>query len=195
MEGLLMYKSKKSCVKIIQRLLNEFCLSTLEIDGKYGPLTDADVTAALEGETDNTTKIDEPMTAHFKLQDYYSNTFYSNGNKGYGVIKPPVEMYPYIQKSMDRLEKLREALGNREITIVSGYRSPEYNEELAKRSDGVAKNSSHMRGTATDIKVQGLSSKEVYKTADKLYSDGGVGLYDTFVHVDIDYENKRPARW
>ena len=138
------------------------------------------------------------------MQEYYGNNIV-NGVKQHKKQKPPKELYPNIQQSMDMLELLRSRLGNKPIRILSGYRSPQYNAELYKQSQehsgGVAKNSPHMRGTATDIRVQEKTTQEVYETANKLYIDGGVGLYikDKFIHVDIDNisneGNKRPARW
>ena len=52
-------------------------------------------------------------------------------------------------------------------------------------------------GKAADISIKGLSSLEVYKTIERLIENGdmlqgGLGLYDTFVHYDIRGER---ARW
>ena len=61
----------------------------------------------------------------------------------------------------------------------------------------MAKNSPHMRCTAADIRILGVKLQDLYDEADKIFQEGGVGIYYTsnFVHVDLDYENKRPARW
>lgn len=197
--------TKSYLIKLIQQLLNILLGKTLKVDGIVGDNTNNAIDEALGNQviitpiTEPVVDAREPKTAHFSLDEYYSNA-YVNGRKQIKVVKPPKELWGNIQKSMDKLEILREQLGNKPISILSGYRSPEYNAELYRISHstgggGVAKNSPHMRGTATDIKVRGLSPQDVYKKADALYTKGGVGSYKTFVHVDLDTENRRPARW
>ena len=84
------------------------------------------------------------------------------------------------------LDALQEKFGNRTITIICGYRSPELNNSLAQNSTGVAKNSLHMRGLATDIMIPGVATSAL-RDAAKALQAGGVGYYpkDAFVHVDI----------
>ena len=79
-----------------------------------------------------------------------------------------------------KLEELRTLIGNKPIIINSGYRCITYNKSI----DG-AKNSQHLYGKAADIKAIGISIKELGKYADKIFSKGGVGYGDTFIHVDI----------
>lgn len=79
---------------------------------------------------------------------------------------------------IEKLQALRDYLG-KPITIVSGYRSPAYN----KKINGSTK-SQHMYGRAADIRVSGVSTEEVAKAAIKL-GFKGIGIYDTFTHVDI----------
>ncbi len=191
-----MYKSKASVTKALQNVLNLFADASLKVDGKYGPLTDNAYSLAMGvSEKEDAQSITIPKSDHFSLSEYYSNKVV-DGVKKYKVVEPPRSLWANIQKSMDMLEKLREALGGATISILSGYRAPEYNAWLYDRSPGgVAKNSPHMRGTATDIKVAGFSPKQVYAVANKLYKTGGVGLYSGFVHVDLDTHNRRPARW
>jgi|SRR5690625_2109018 len=76
-----------------------------------------------------------------------------------------------------KLERLRYNLGNKPITINSGYRSPSHNRRV-----GGASNSQHLYGKAADIVVRGVSPSRVYNAADKLFN--GVGRYNTFTHVD-----------
>lgn len=72
------------------------------------------------------------------------------------------------------------------IHVVSGYRSPETNAELRKRSKNVVKNSLHMRGEAVDIRIPDCRTRELRNFCMKL-NVGGVGYYpkSDFVHVDI----------
>lgn len=76
-----------------------------------------------------------------------------------------------------RLQAMRDEL-DLPINIASGFRCPDYN----KRVGGV-KNSYHMRGQAADIKSS-VSAEKLYTLAQKYFADGGIGRYDTFVHVD-----------
>ena len=70
--------------------------------------------------------------------------------------------------------------------IISGYRSPQTNAMMHARSPGVASNSQHMQGKASDIRVQGVELGDLHKAALSLRA-GGVGLYpvSNFVHVDV----------
>nr|WP_245837135.1 DUF882 domain-containing protein [Paraferrimonas sedimenticola] len=72
-----------------------------------------------------------------------------------------------------------------EIHIISGYRSPKTNAQLALRSNGVAKKSYHMKGMAIDLAIPGVPLKEIRDAAIELQG-GGVGYYPSsgFVHVD-----------
>jgi len=87
------------------------------------------------------------------------------------------------------LEKLRTELGKPiGITFNGGCRCATHNKSVG----GVAK-SQHILGTAADIKVAGLSPHIVSIAANKvLESGGGIGVYNTFTHIDV-----RPirARW
>jgi uncharacterized protein YcbK (DUF882 family) len=75
--------------------------------------------------------------------------------------------------------------GNNEIHIISGYRSPAYNRNLRSHSNGVAKNSFHMKGRAIDLVMPGIALDKVRRTALALAA-GGVGYYphNGFVHID-----------
>jgi uncharacterized protein YcbK (DUF882 family) len=70
--------------------------------------------------------------------------------------------------------------------IISGYRSPETNAMLRRRSNNVAKNSLHMEGEAVDIRIPGCDTALLRTVCMKLRA-GGVGYYpeSEFVHVDI----------
>lgn len=85
--------------------------------------------------------------------------------------------------------KIREEMGCA-LVVNSGYRSPEHNERV-----GGVKNSMHVLGQAADLaplkKDMGDIAK-LWRIAQKLNPSGGVGLYDTFVHVDT---RGYPARW
>ncbi len=72
-----------------------------------------------------------------------------------------------------------------QITIVSGWRSPQYNTDLRNKGRLAAKASLHQYGMAADIKIQGTSSKRVWNTVKKL-GFGGTGYYKgELVHIDV----------
>jgi uncharacterized protein YcbK (DUF882 family) len=89
-------------------------------------------------------------------------------------------------KVIEYLNRLDHALGGgNEIQIISGYRSPSYNSHLRSASQGVAKNSLHMKGKAIDLAIAGISLDTVRRTA-RSFAAGGVGYYPKggFVHID-----------
>lgn len=73
---------------------------------------------------------------------------------------------------------------NRPIQILSAYRSPSWNRKI-----GGARFSQHMQGRALDLHPpNGVEVKEFYDTIKEFAGElgiGGLGLYKTFVHVDI----------
>jgi uncharacterized protein YcbK (DUF882 family) len=103
----------------------------------------------------------------------------------------PNEVFYNIQKVANQLQFLRDYLG-RSIVVNSAYRSPEHNAAI-----GGVKNSQHVLGKASDIVVNGFSTTEVYNAIEELINkgdmlQGGLGLYNSFVHYDI---RGTKARW
>lgn len=103
----------------------------------------------------------------------------------------PYEVFQNVLKLAQNLQRLRDAI-NLPININSGYRSQEHNAKI-----GGVKNSQHLTGKAADIRVVGTSPKIVAKKIEELIKlgimqEGGLGIYDTFVHYDIRGEK---ARW
>ena len=88
------------------------------------------------------------------------------------------------------LEKIRKHFG-KPVRIISGYRTPSYNAGIK----GAAKNSQHMYGNAADIKIEGVTPKEIYDWMSGWHK-GGLGLYPTFTHIDVrDTVGQNLARW
>ena len=97
------------------------------------------------------------------------------------------EVRPIDENLLDLLNVLNGQLETTQpFEIISGYRSPETNTMLRSRSKGVASNSYHLRGMATDIRVPGRELIHVRRAALDM-GLGGVGYYPTsgFVHVDV----------
>jgi len=88
------------------------------------------------------------------------------------------------------LQNIRDELG-KPIIINSGYRSIEYNRKV-----GGSPKSQHLYGKAVDVKVSGVSSKSIAliteMIADVMGIEIGIGIYDTFVHIDT---RGYKARW
>lgn len=97
-------------------------------------------------------------------------------------------VHPYDPRLFDLLNELVASVGrpNGEIDVVCGYRTPETNRALRRRSRRVAKHSLHMQAMAIDIRVPGVSTRELRNAALQLH-EGGVGYYrrKAFVHVDV----------
>ncbi|MES2044020.1 MAG: DUF882 domain-containing protein [Pseudomonadota bacterium] len=97
-------------------------------------------------------------------------------------------MDPRLLALLVQLRKRLDVPGNRKIDLISGYRSPRTNAMLRSAGGshtGVASQSQHMLGKATDIMIPGVSLERLRGAALSL-GGGGVGYYprDGFVHVD-----------
>jgi uncharacterized protein YcbK (DUF882 family) len=71
------------------------------------------------------------------------------------------------------------------FSVISGYRSPQTNEKLRERSNGVARRSLHLEGRAIDVRLAGVDCADLAGRALGL-TRGGVGYYakSDFVHLD-----------
>jgi uncharacterized protein YcbK (DUF882 family) len=76
--------------------------------------------------------------------------------------------------------------------VISAYRSPETNNMLRSKSNGVASKSQHIEGKAIDVRLRGMDTKQLHAIALELQL-GGVGYYgkSDFIHVDTG----RVRRW
>ena len=100
------------------------------------------------------------------------------------------EMDPEL---FDILYDLRNDLGSdATYEVISAYRSPETNEMLRARGNGVAKRSQHLLGTAIDVRLRGTKTSDLRDKAWEMQR-GGVGYYENsdFVHIDTG----RVRRW
>ena len=77
-----------------------------------------------------------------------------------------------------------------EINIISGYRSPQYNDYLRSLGRQVSGNSLHLDGLAIDFAIPGVRTSRLARQAVQLQA-GGVGRYPEFVHIDVG----RVRRW
>lgn len=108
---------------------------------------------------------DLQLSPHFRLSEFASKD---------GSDKVLVD-----DALVDLLEQIREAAGGA-VTINSAYRSPAHNAAV-----GGVSSSQHLYGRAADVVVEGASPLLVGQIAE-YYLDrrGGIGVYQTFTHVD-----------
>jgi hypothetical protein len=115
---------------------------------------------------------------HFKRSEFTCNCA-GLCNKLDGISRELVEA----------LDTLRGAMGA-PMVVTSGLRCPEYNYDVGGSSE-----SRHLYGLAADILIpDGFTTEEFADMAEELpeFSNGGIGLYDSFVHLDV---RGRRARW
>ena len=88
----------------------------------------------------------------------------------------------------EALQELRDRVGQ-PVVVVSGFRCLTYNRGIDSRDT-----SQHTKGRAADIRVHGMDIEELrgFAMDVEAFRDGGIGVYDRFLHVDV-----RPvrARW
>ena len=102
------------------------------------------------------------------------------------------EVAPIDVRVLEHVNLVRQKLGgDREVYVISGYRSPEYNAMLVRMGRRAVKNSLHVQGQAIDLQIAGVHPKAVRHAALELRY-GGVGYYprSRFVHLDSG-----PFRW
>lgn len=93
-------------------------------------------------------------------------------------------------------EVQREVGAKQAVYVICGYRSPETNTMLRRRSGEVAQFSQHMLGKAMDFYIPGAPLEELRNIGLRL-QHGGIGFYPTsgspFVHLDVGSVRHWPA--
>lgn len=120
------------------------------------------------------------LTTNFSLSEFNKHNFTVPTD----VLRNLIELAKNLQVLRDEVKK--------PIKITSGYRSPEHNAKI-----GGAKASQHITGKAADIKIEGMTPKQVAAVIEKLIAagkitEGGIGIYKTWIHYDI---RGTKARW
>jgi len=109
----------------------------------------------------------------------------TKGGKRIPVDSATTERIVSLCKYMD---KVREFLGSKPITVTSGYRDPATN-----RAVGGASRSRHMVGDAIDFFVQGQNPVETFNRLKGYHKKGGLAVGRGFVH--LDRRPGGPVRW
>ena len=106
------------------------------------------------------------LTEHFKVKE-----FACKDNSP--VVFIDDSLYTILEVLRNKLEK--------PVIVTSGYRTPEWNKKC-----GGAKYSYHMRGMAADIRVDGMSAKELANKLNAIVPDKcGIIVYKNWVHFDV----------
>lgn len=121
------------------------------------------------------------LTENFSLEEFKCK---DGSNVPNEYLNNVIELAKNLQVLRDEIKK--------PITINSAYRSPKYNAKV-----GGAKNSQHLVAKASDLKVSGVTPRELANVIEKLIKEGkmkqgGIGVYNTFTHYDI---RGTKARW
>ncbi len=148
----------------------------LAVDGIVGPATQAKLN---ELERSN-------GTAHFSYSEFYSKD--GSGFSGGRVSSTTVR--ENVRRMMYKLEAVRVKIGNKPITINSGFRSVSHNNSIP----GSSSNSQHTYGIAADIKASGVSLTTVINA---VKSSGFSGAYNgsTYTHLDSRIEYPYGAQY
>ncbi len=100
-----------------------------------------------------------------------------------------LEVNAYDPRTFDVLHTVLAKVGKPDgvISVLSGYRSQETNDELrASGTTNAAEHSQHIVAKAVDLRVDGVPAA-VVRDAAKSLEAGGVGYYpkSQFVHIDV----------
>lgn len=105
-----------------------------------------------------------------------------------GTPLPP-RLFREAQQTCQRADKLREVVGP--LHVNSGYRTPSHNEAV-----GGAEGSFHMRARALDLWSETWTPQQladIYEGLIRLgvVPDGGLGVYDSHIHIDTGPGGRR----
>lgn len=149
----------------------------LSVDASVGPSTQAKL---------NSLEQSDGSTLHFnwsEFTDRVSGSF-SGGKLSASQVKENA------RRCMYKLEALRKKLGDKPITVNSGFRSIAHNADIGGASDSM-----HLYGTAADLDVPGVANKTVYQKAETC-GFSGLETYNTdHQHVDSRADLGRAWWW
>jgi hypothetical protein len=116
------------------------------------------------------------ITPHFSIEEFHCHD---------GTPYPTEWIECRLHPLCTVLETVRAELGSRPTWILSGYRTLAHN-----RAVGGAPHSQHTQGRAADITVENIPPSVVHAAVLRLFHAGrieigGLGLYASWIHVDI----------
>jgi zinc D-Ala-D-Ala carboxypeptidase len=149
----------------------------LGADGVVGPRTQARL---------NSLESPDGSTAHFDFSEF---TDRSSGTFNGGKVAAAAAK-ENARRLMWKLEALRLKLGNKPITVNSGFRGIAHN-----RAVGGASDSMHLYGHAADLNVPGVSNRTVYQKAETSGFSGLETFHEDHQHVDSRADMGRAFWW
>ncbi|UOX35319.1 D-Ala-D-Ala carboxypeptidase family metallohydrolase [Flavobacterium sediminilitoris] len=122
------------------------------------------------------------LTKNFILDEFRCND---------GTAVPEIYI-SNVKELANNLQILRDYLNEPVFITGSGYRTPFWNAKV-----GGVKNSEHLVAKAADINVKSKTPKQLASVIEKLIKagkmkEGGIGVYNGFVHYDV---RGTKARW
>jgi len=122
------------------------------------------------------------LSAHFALEELAATQHRGIDNR------PPPEVVVSLRGTAARMEEVRRLLGDRVITVSSGYRSPALN-----RAVGGARASAHLTGHAVDFNCYGYGVPKAVCRAianseiafDQIIEEG------SWTHISFDPQMRR----
>ena len=134
------------------------------------------------------------MTKDFDIKEFLYSRFYAEANVQDRVIESyyqDVAVQDNLQILAEQLQVIRDYIA-KPIQINIAYRPYWWEKQRGRNGK-----SQHCLGKAADITVRGMSTKVLHQIILNLIKEGkivngGLGLYQTFIHYDI---RPYPARW
>ncbi|ELP68496.1 D-Ala-D-Ala carboxypeptidase family metallohydrolase [Streptomyces turgidiscabies] len=149
----------------------------LTADGSAGPNTQAKLNALEQS---------DGSTLHFNWSEFYDQ---ASGNFNGGKVSA-AQVKENARRCMYKLEALRKKLGDKPITVNSGFRSIAHNADIGGASDSM-----HLYGTAADLDVPGVATKTVYQKAETCGFSGLERYTVDHQHVDSRADLGRDWWW
>ena len=113
------------------------------------------------------------LSANFKVSEFACKD-------GSDTVFISLGLVSVLQQIRDHFEK--------PVIINSAYRNDAYNKKV-----GGADYSQHKYGMAADIHINGVSPATIAEFVETIMpNSGGIGIYNSFVHVDVRTDR---ARW
>ncbi|MER6266185.1 D-Ala-D-Ala carboxypeptidase family metallohydrolase [Streptomyces sp. 900105755] len=174
--------------------------SRVSIDGDFGPGTaaavrrfqaayglsaDAEVGPNTQAKL-NSLEQSDGSTLHFNWSEFVNQ---SDGTFNGGKLSAS-QVKENVRRCMYKLEALRKKLGDKPITVNSGFRSIAHNAEIGGASDSM-----HLYGTAADLDVPGVATKTVYQKAETCGFSGLETYTVDHQHVDSRADLGRDWWW
>ncbi|MGW3126117.1 D-Ala-D-Ala carboxypeptidase family metallohydrolase [Streptomyces sp. NPDC001076] len=149
----------------------------LTADASVGPNTQAKLNALEQS---------DGSTLHFNWSEFVNQ---SDGTFNGGKLSAS-QVKENVRRCMYKLEALRKKLGDKPITVNSGFRSIAHNAEIGGASDSM-----HLYGTAADLDVPGVATKTVYQKAETCGFSGLETYTVDHQHVDSRADLGRAWWW